>query len=82
MGEEAIDVTRLMQGFPPAAEGQVTLANWRTPPFNRWAFHHVREIVPSAQIPNDPARARIFPTALVDLDDVRVEAARDRKSVV
>ena len=49
-----------MQGFPPEPAGQVTLANWRSPPFNRWAFHHVREIVPSADIPNDPARAANF----------------------
>ena len=42
----------LMTGFPPPAEGQVTLANWRTAPFNRWGFQHVREIVPSA----DPSR--------------------------
>ena len=28
---------------------QVTLANWRTAPFNRWAFHHVRELVPSSR---------------------------------
>ncbi|MFO1083001.1 MAG: serine hydrolase [Reyranellaceae bacterium] len=48
----------LMSGFPPPAEGQVTLANWRTAPFNRWAFHHVREIVPSADIAHDPARVR------------------------
>ena len=32
----------LMQGFPPAPEAQVTLANWLTPPFNRWSFQHVR----------------------------------------
>ena len=38
----------LMTGFPPAPDKQVTLANWRTPPFNRWAFHHVSELVPSA----------------------------------
>ncbi|MEM0989430.1 MAG: serine hydrolase [Pseudomonadota bacterium] len=31
-----------------------TLGNWRTAPHNRWAFHHVREIVPSAEIRNDP----------------------------
>jgi CubicO group peptidase (beta-lactamase class C family) len=43
-------MSSLMQGFPPAAAGQVTLANWRTAPFNRWAFHHVRELVPSAEI--------------------------------
>ncbi|MGE4081220.1 MAG: serine hydrolase, partial [Reyranella sp.] len=48
----------LMSGFPPPPSGQVTLANWRTAPFNRWAFHHVREIVPSADIPHDPARVR------------------------
>lgn len=42
----------LMQGFPPEAAGQVTLANWRAAPFNRWAFHHVRELIPTADIPN------------------------------
>jgi CubicO group peptidase (beta-lactamase class C family) len=45
-----------MRGCPPEPDSQVTLANWRTPPFNRWAFHHVREIVPSADIPHDPAK--------------------------
>jgi len=29
---------------------QPTLANWRTAPFSRRAFHHVREIVPTAEI--------------------------------
>lgn len=41
-----------MTGFPPAPATQVSLANWRTAPFNAWAFHHVREIVPSAEIDN------------------------------
>lgn len=41
--------------FPAAPDKQVTLANWRTTPFNKWAFHHVREIVPSAEIAADPA---------------------------
>jgi len=39
-----------MRGFPPAPEHQVTLANWRLPPFNRWAFSHVRQILPTAPI--------------------------------
>jgi hypothetical protein len=38
---------RLMDGFPPRPETQVTLANWRTAPFNR-CFHHVREWLPTA----------------------------------
>lgn len=66
-------MTCLMHGFPPAPDGQVTLANWRTAPFNRWAFHHVREIVPSADIPNDPAAARSFPLAPVDLGRLRID---------
>lgn len=66
-------MTRLMHGFPPAPDGQVTLANWRTAPFNRWAFHHVREIVPSADIANDPAAPLSFPSAPVDLGRFRID---------
>ena len=40
----------IMRGAPPARDQQVTLDNWRTAPFNRWAFCHVREIIPSAAI--------------------------------
>ena len=65
-------MTGLMQGFPPPPEGRVTLANWRTPPFNRWAFQHVRELVPSADIANDPNRVRTLPQASIDLSWVRV----------
>src|SRR5215471_18466163 len=42
---------QLMTGFPPAPESQVTLANWQDPPFNRWAFRHMRELIPSHAIP-------------------------------
>jgi CubicO group peptidase (beta-lactamase class C family) len=42
---------QLMSGFPSAEADQVTLANWRTAPYMKWAFQHVREIVPSADIP-------------------------------
>jgi len=45
---------------------QVTLANWRSPPFATWAFQHVRELIPSAEIANDPANVRPLPAAPVD----------------
>ena len=67
-----------MTGFPPAPEAQVTLANWRTAPFNRWSFHHVRELLPTAEIPNDPRRARPLPVAPRDLSAVRVSTADGR----
>src|SRR6266508_414840 len=53
----------LMRGFPPQPQNQVTLANWRSAPFNRWAFHHVREIVPSADIPNAAGEVLALPSA-------------------
>jgi CubicO group peptidase (beta-lactamase class C family) len=68
---------RLMHGFPPAPESQVTLANWRTSPFNRWAFQHVREIVPSADIPHDPARALRFPSEPVDMRMLAIDRGRN-----
>lgn len=40
----------MMNGFPPEEKNQVTLANWRKPPFNRWAFNHVNELIPTATI--------------------------------
>ena len=39
-------------------KAQATLANWREAPYNRWAFHHVRELIPSAEIAHDPRRVR------------------------
>lgn len=64
----------------PAPEGQVTLANWRTSPFNRWAFHHVREIVPSADIPNDPANVLELPSAPADMGTLRIDHFFDETS--
>jgi CubicO group peptidase (beta-lactamase class C family) len=52
---------------------QVTLANWRTAPFNRWAYHHVRELVPSADIPNDPARVRPLAPHPMDFETLRID---------
>ncbi len=41
----------LMVGAPPPRAAQVTLANWRQAPWSAWAFHHLRELVPSADVP-------------------------------
>src|SRR5690606_23634615 len=42
------DRLQLMQGFPPAAEKQITQASFMRPyPNPRWSFHHAREFFPS-----------------------------------
>jgi CubicO group peptidase (beta-lactamase class C family) len=54
----------------------VTLANWRAAPFNRWAFQHVREIVPPADIPHDPSKALSLPTATINVDHLCIPDAQ------
>ena len=46
------DSQKLMQGFPPEKESQVTLQNWATPPYNEWGFRNVG-ILPSVMVPRD-----------------------------
>lgn len=70
-------MTRLMQGFPPAPETQVTLENWRSPPFSRWAFQHVRELLPSAEIANDPANVWELSSDPIEMGTLRIEAPRE-----
>ena len=60
---------RLMTGFPPAPDAQVTLENWQDPPFNRWAFRHMREIIPSQLIPAGSGEPAPLPAASGPLPD-------------
>jgi len=63
----------LMVGFSPDAEGQVTLANWRKAPYNRWSFTHVRELIPTAAIANDPSDIADLPSAPEDFEGLEFE---------
>jgi CubicO group peptidase (beta-lactamase class C family) len=63
----------MMDRFPAPAEAQVTLANWRNPPFARWAFQHVRELIATAEIANDPANVRPLPEHAVDAAKLPLE---------
>jgi CubicO group peptidase (beta-lactamase class C family) len=58
-----------------------TLANWRTSPASRWAFHHVRELIPTADIPNDRRRVRELRQDF-SLDALREEPDTDGMIVV
>ena len=75
------DIMKMMHGFPPAANHQVLLANWREPDIARWSFNHLRQLLPTAPMrPADP------PTALVevrqDLHDLSfLDARGDRQQL-
>lgn len=51
----------------PSAAG-VDRSNWRTPPFSRWAFRHVGEIVPTALIASEGGAVRDLPADPRSLD--------------
>lgn len=65
----------IMKGFPPEPADRATLANWRRAPWSHWAMHHVREIVPTAEIPNEPGDLWLLPHGTLDLSGLDLEAA-------
>ena len=52
-----------MSGFPPAGDSLVTLATWQNEPNVRWAFRHMREIMPTQSIPADRRTTRALHAA-------------------
>jgi CubicO group peptidase (beta-lactamase class C family) len=75
-------MSEVMQGFPPAEPNRASLANWREAPYCHWAFHHVREIIPSAKISNDPIdvwklESGTIDTSSLGLDDAMVKTDSD-----
>jgi CubicO group peptidase (beta-lactamase class C family) len=67
---------QLMAGVPPfPAPSLVTLANWQDPPFNRWAFQHIRELIPTARISRGPASHHRLPRAERDISGLTFRSA-------
>ncbi len=62
----------LMHGSPPPADRLVTLNNWQDPPFNRWGFQHVRDLIPTAKIGRGDGPVWKLPRAERDLMGARV----------
>lgn len=54
----------------------VTLANWRLPPWNTWAFQHVPDLIPVMPIAHDPARVSHLPEAARDLGSLAFTGPR------
>jgi CubicO group peptidase (beta-lactamase class C family) len=63
----------LMAGAPPIpVERLVTLDNWQDPPFNRWGFQHIRDLIPTARIRRGDGPVWSLPRAERDLGAVRL----------
>ena len=64
---------QLMQGFPPPPDKTVRLASVLRFPNGRWAFHHMRELGPTAAVWRGPGPASTLPVALRDLNSLPVD---------
>lgn len=49
-------------------------ADWDRPPWNRWAFQHIREILPTAEVWRGAGRPRDLARAEVQLDHLKVQS--------
>lgn len=56
---------QLMAGFPPVEEKLVTKANWLTPPYNRYAYLHTRELFPSKPFTRSSSQSKGFEKEIV-----------------
>jgi CubicO group peptidase (beta-lactamase class C family) len=50
-----------VEGGPQIQGASVTASNWQDPPFNRWAYWHVREILPTYRVSRGDGPARELP---------------------
>ncbi len=55
----------------------VSLSNWQRAPFNRWAFRHVAELVPSARVERGEGPVLDLPPDRVAIDNVRFRTQGD-----
>jgi CubicO group peptidase (beta-lactamase class C family) len=71
----------LMAGSPPPSGSLVTLANWQDPPYLRWAYLHVRELIPTAAIPRGEVPVTPLPRAERDLEGVEFMVGGARHTI-
>jgi len=63
----------IMEGSPPKLVPP--RLDWDRPPWNRWSFQHVREILPTAEIWRGYGPVRALPRTDADLDNLSVADA-------
>ena len=57
----------------PQRPHELNLSNWRQSPYSRWSFHHVREVIPTEDIPAGKGATIAWPVAEHSLDGLKFE---------
>jgi CubicO group peptidase (beta-lactamase class C family) len=65
----------LASGDPLQRDPTTSSANWQEPPHNRWAFWHLRELVPTQRVSRGDGPVRELPRMPADADVLGVEVA-------
>lgn len=70
----------IMEGSPPPPDMRLPMIDWDRPPWNRWAFQHVREFLPTAPIPcaKEPSP---LPEAPEDITGLSFESRGQTKTI-
>jgi hypothetical protein len=71
-----------MQGFPPPADKLVTRKNWQNPPFNRWAFQHMDQVLRTAHLSRGSGPIAELPLELRDISRVTFKTKKGEHSSV
>ena len=69
----------LMKGFPPAEELRVNRDNLMLPPYNGWAFQHIRELQPTREVYRGAGETTALESAPVNLADRSYVVGGQRK---
>ena len=56
------------------AQPIIPKADWDRPPWNRWAFQHIREILPTAEVWRGSGPVHVLPHEKIDLDRLQVNS--------
>ena len=70
----------IMQGSPP--KRLIDLSKWDKGPDNRWAFQHISEIIPTANISRGSGPAALLEPARTDLSELVFETPDGKEMTV
>jgi CubicO group peptidase (beta-lactamase class C family) len=70
----------IMAGSPPAMVPPKL--DWDRPPWNRWAFQHIREILPTAEVWRGHSHRKRLPSAERDLDALAIKDSEGRDTTL
>ena len=70
----------IMTGSPPQLVPP--RMDWDRPPWNRWAFQHIREILPTAEVWRGSGHRKRLERAERDLDDLAVSDSEGKPTTL